>query len=165
MSVTFGLTYSETTTNQWEVSCSCGSAAHESVFSTRDDAVFAAFVDNSANPSCGDEFCAAFPLTITLQDSSEFYEVNVSNLNARAILEVLGFVNDDDLVGTVSADDFLGRVLVAMMLNPADAGVPVTTDGSVINCGRTEGYMDGILMQLQTLAQYAANENHSISWS
>ena len=55
-------------------------------------------------------------------------EVNLSNLNAQTLMDLLGLRidqdGDGDWAGSLSADDLLGRVLIAQAINPADEGMP-----------------------------------------
>lgn len=104
--------------------------------------------------------------------------VNVSNANAGHLLGVLGYEVDwSDLYGEATAEDFMGRVLVAQAVNPVDAGVPARELTSVektaslfagfdtvIDCGRRAGYTDGRLTELRELAQLAAERGVSIAW-
>lgn len=156
MSVTF-LVVQEPTA--FSLQCSCGDASHSETFSSYVDAVVA---HATVNVACGDDFCSAFPASIVaVLPYAE--DVNVSNINARAILEVLG-LDSTDLCGDLQAEDFLGRILVAQALNPVDAGVPAYADGSVVNCGRPEGYMDSQLIRLQAIAEHAAKHDQLIAW-
>jgi hypothetical protein len=63
----------------------------------------------------------------TTQSFSEA-EVNLSNLNAQTLMDLLGLRidqdGDGDWAGSLSADDLLGRVLIAQAINPADEGLP-----------------------------------------
>jgi hypothetical protein len=112
-------------------------------------------------------------------------EMNVSNTNAFGILEALGFVDVDDAAqcaieggsdespswcsGVVSADDLLGRVLMAQALAPIDPGrSPERTIGSqgatVIDAGRRVGYLQEKLETLGEIATWAKSRNLSIAW-
>jgi hypothetical protein len=95
-------------------------------------------------------------------------EVNLANSNARGILELLGY-DDNDLCGHADADEFLGRVLVAMAIAPRDLCTPTSEElgGSgarIIMCGRPEGYHQRVLGDLRELAEYAVARGVSISW-
>ena len=51
-------------------------------------------------------------------------EFNCSNLNASGLLDLLGIqvgeAFEERCCGSMSAEDFLGRVLIAQAINPAD---------------------------------------------
>lgn len=91
--------------------------------------------------------------------------INASNVNARAILGTLG-VLEEDLCGSMDADDFAGRVLLARAL-VADAGVAPTVHlgGRYVDCGRAPGYLDERLMQLAELAEFAVGTGRNVVWS
>jgi len=63
----------------------------------------------------------------TTQSFSEA-EVNLSNLNASGLLDLLGIqvgeAFEERCSGSMSAEDFLGRVLMAQAIMPADEGLP-----------------------------------------
>lgn len=106
--------------------------------------------------------------------------VNVSNANAGHLLGVLGYEVDwSDLYGEATAEDFMGRVLIAQAVNPTDEGVPSREltpvektaslfagfgAATVIDCGRSYGYTEGRLAELRELAQLAAEQGVSIAW-
>src|SRR5215471_8779357 len=104
-------------------------------------------------------------------------EVNVSNANAAALLELLGLRPDGEPVGTLPVldlpdfgelmgqcpgEDFLGRVLTARAFLDArgDEGTPAhvlsggpgTGSAMVVECGRAPGYFGDRLAQLENLA-------------
>ena len=55
-------------------------------------------------------------------------EVNLSNINASGLLDLLGIqvgeAFEERCAGEISPDDLLGRVLLAQALSPADEGLP-----------------------------------------
>lgn len=78
-------------------------------------------------------------------------------------------MEDGGLMGSMSARDFLGRVLVAQAVNPADAGLASTesTAGSgmtIVSCGRSEGYSDHRLGQLREVAEFGVDRGRDIQW-
>lgn len=81
--------------------------------------------------TCGDEYCAYSGMFFHTIESDPAPEVNVSIFNAVHILNLLGIpaTIDDELVGSMDPTDFLGRILMAEAINPADAGVPATLGG------------------------------------
>lgn len=105
-------------------------------------------------------------------------EVNLSNSNASDLLDLLGIQVgeefEDRCAGRITADDLLGRVLVAQALNPADEGLPsYKLDGSegesvsVWSAGRSAGYFDQRLAQVRELAEgiKALGEGWVINWA
>jgi hypothetical protein len=102
--------------------------------------------------------------------------VNLSNQNAARILDMLGLVEFNDLEelepqmsGVCSAQDFLGRVLIAKVLVPADEGMPqavcVSPSGAVlVECERPAGYTQHRLEQLHELALFAQKNQANITW-
>ena len=108
-------------------------------------------------------------MSISFNSTIDFdNEVNFSNQNAVGVLALLGVTpeNTEEFWngGTLSAEDFLGRVLIALAVNPADAGVPPTQEGNFIDAGRREGYFDERLGQLRDLAERALAGGGSICW-
>ncbi|MFE6274111.1 hypothetical protein ACFVQ9_35580 [Streptomyces goshikiensis] len=91
-------------------------------------------------------------------------EINLSNSNARRILDALG-LDSENLSGSVTAEDFLGRCLIALALEPADAGIPPVQDGNAIDCGRPAGYLQTRLTELHTLASWCVAQGRAVSWA
>lgn len=157
MSVTFFVAQAP---SSFTVECSCSTYVYPVELASYTDA---ALVQLTAVNGCADEYCNAYPMSVCL--NFPFAEdVNVSNVNARAVLEVLGFDTSEDLCGSVSGSDFLGRVLTAMALNPVDTGVPALQQGNVVFCGRPEGYMDDVLARLLPMAEYANQNTLELAW-
>lgn len=98
-------------------------------------------------------------------------EVNLSNVNARLLLEHLGLDDiDGDLFGNCPAHDFLGRVLMAVAISPKDEGVPLheelTRRGArSINAGRAPGYLQDRLGELRSLAECAIQKKLQVVWA
>lgn len=141
--------------------------------------------------TCGDEYIDLLTEDFFLDGLSpeEEYGVNVSNVNARALLDLLGlaqrtpdpespeeidpgFVSDQecDLYGSEDGAAFLGRVLTALALTPPDAGVPWTESrgdggGTMVSCGRRVGYFQDVLGNLHVLAQWCADNDRKVQWN
>lgn len=106
------------------------------------------------------------------QQATEGLELNVSNVNAVHLCELLGYPRETwteqgICAAECDADEFLGRVLVAQGLNPADEGVPWTVDQQRSNwtdCGRSEGYDEHRLGCLRDLATAARAHGSVIAW-
>jgi hypothetical protein len=160
MSVTF---FVPTTPEAWAIACSCGDVCAVSSYTTYGEAYDALLV--GVAPICGDDFCAAYrPSVVPASTEAPAPEVNVSNVNARLLLDMLG-LDSIDCVGTLSGIDMLGRVLMAQGASVVDAGIPVTQTGNVIDCGREEGYADNRFIEIEAVARYAVEHNLDVSWS
>ena len=120
---------------------------------------------------CGDEYCANCPMFIVAVESDPSPSMNVSEANARHLAGLLGYGEDSESPGgCATGEDFLGRILLAQAVNPADAGVPVTTTRAsggltLIDCGRAPGYSEDRLAALRELADFAADRGRTIQWS
>lgn len=106
--------------------------------------------------------CATYGGAIR-EDLRVVRDVNLSNTNARLVLEALGFT-DDELYGEHPAELFLGRILLADAVSPVDAGRPTITTGNVIECGTQEGYLQDRLARLRSIAEWAYANNATITW-
>jgi hypothetical protein len=105
--------------------------------------------------------------------------LNVCNGNAITLLEALGIptqVEDGplgpiavDAYGSLPADDFLGRVLVAEALSVGDPGSLTETheaegQATLVVCGRPEGYVDTKLAILREIALWAQARGVEVQW-
>lgn len=157
MSITFSTEYSESIVR---VHCACGKAYNDTLFESYSKARAAVNTYSVEIPSCGDDFCEVdFP---SIRDLVEVPSINMSNFNAEEILTLLGLA---DFTGVLAAEDFKGRILMALAIQPADAGVPAIQDGNVVSCGRPEGYFQFRLLELEELADYAIQRELAISWA
>jgi len=98
------------------------------------------------------------------------HEVNMSNSNAYRVASTLGIdLEEGGWAGEMDARDFLGRVLLALAVEPQDSGIPaheVPTGGPRwIDCGRREGYVQERLTNLHDLAQHAIKDGKPVLWS
>ena len=98
-------------------------------------------------------------------------QLQVSNTNGLRLLESLGLSTPEEpqYFGTVSAEDFLGRTLIALALEPTDEGIPlvdsITSGGArLIECGRPVGYLQQKLEMLRDVITFAQKHNSNISW-
>lgn len=164
MSVTFAIEQERTA---WIHECGCGATASAQPFESYMDA----YLTQGLVAPCTDEYCAMYaPFVKGAPTEADALEINVSNVNARVLLENLGFsiLDEDgelDLCGSAAGADLLGRVLLAQALVPTDAGVPAVQTGNFIDCGRHEGYMDERFEQLSALATWAATHNAKVVWA
>ena len=121
-------------------------------------------------PGCTDtETARAYGATITAVtvDGDDAPGVNMSNANARTLLDLLGFDGEEDC-GDCPADDFLGRVLVAAALSAADEGMPAyeaAGNPRMVECGRRAGYIPAQLDQLREVAEWAAAQGRDVQWA
>jgi hypothetical protein len=114
-------------------------------------------------------FVAAADSHLPNPEGFEALEINMSNANARFVLDALGCESQIDLCGEEDAEAFLGRVLMALAVAPSDEGVPahVLDDEHLnfIECGRHEGYLQDRLQELHILAQTAADAHAYVAWA
>lgn len=164
------------------VYCNCEGVAGETFGDYQDagDRLVAMREKQERLDCCTDEECLIYGPYIQALEESPSPMIDVTSVNARALLDVLGITREEcpDLVGGEDAETFLGRVLMAQAVNPADAGVParevpkrdaegnvVVRTGAWIDCGRDPGYIDERLAQLRTLAEFARAENREVVWA
>lgn len=106
-----------------------------------------------------------------IEDSEETWgameSVNVSNVNARFLLENLGL--EFDYSGAVDAEQFLGAILVAQGIAPVDEGRPwneLPGPGMrTIDGGRRPGYLQDQLLELTKVAQQAKELGRRVQWA
>lgn len=124
MSVTFSHT-AEPVSSGWFLECGCGKWESSQEYANRDDAV-SVLTSGGAN-GCTDEWCASDnPFISPRYVGVEPISANFSNTNARHLLTLLG-VHDEDLLGSMSVEDFTMALLTAA----PTAGVPTRTTVSV----------------------------------
>jgi hypothetical protein len=123
---------------------------------------------NAATRTFRPEFNADVLMNIP---AAEDLEVNMSNSNAARVCSTLGIdLDEEGWCGSMSADDFLGRVLIALAIEPADEGVPShelpREPGKVlwIEAGRAPGYNQERLTQLRELADWAVANGAEIAF-
>lgn len=163
----------------WKIDCGCVGAV-PATFDDRSDAVawleewdFAPF----ALEGCTNELCTVYSLYIEAVEEQERPQVNMANGNAAALLEALGLLSDamsreerdDAFYGEMSGEDFLGRVMMAQAVAPADAGMPAYemagSGARFIECGRPEGYLQDRLSGLREVADFAVEHGVQVQWS
>lgn len=145
----------------------------------------------TALPGCTmPETCPGYDLHIEAIDADQAADdpcpaVNIGQVNAARILPMLGYevhetgetffgvpTHDDDMYGEADAQEFLGRVLMALAIEPADEGtdtheLPREDDRGphVHQCGRRAGYTEEKLSALHTLAQWCAERGRPVVWA
>jgi len=174
MSITFAPEYSETDIVTYNVLCEDGSLIATCL--TYGDAKMAA---ETHGLTCEYSRCGDYGAEIDTINNVP--ELTVSNSNGFYLLELLGltpsYVGDlpspfeyGEMSGSCSADDFLGRILIAQGLNGPDVGVPLHQlpnrgGAPVYDCGRREGYADEMLRWLADLARWARAAARPVVWS
>jgi hypothetical protein len=98
---------------------------------------------------------------------SDEFDVQMSNTNARDVLEHLG-ITDEELCGSMSPDDMLGRCLVGSAL-VVDVELPAYSDtGSngarLIDMGRAKGYVPAKLSAIMALCHEAQRLGRDVTW-
>ena len=101
-------------------------------------------------------------------NSVEEIDVNMSNVNAREVMNVLG-IETIDLCGDEPGETFLERVLIAMAFYEEAGAIPaqveIGANGATIHHGgRAEGYIAEKLARLLTLARFASKHGHKVWW-
>lgn len=119
----------------------------------------------------GCALCDQFGIYVHSIMDVEGGEVNLANTNAIMMFNVLGIEIDDyDLAGSMSGDEFLGHVLTALATDRDDSGVsdlvePNDGGATMIHCGLPAGYWNDRLNALHDLAQEASKLGRNVVWS
>ena len=126
----------------------------------------------AASPALADDCeCHTQPYVVQVRDTDSDPTLNVSNANARLILDTLGLPFDEcSLSGSALSEQFLGAVLLAHGLAPAELGVPsyeevVPGGARMIFVGRPEGYLQSRLDELHAVGVFARDHGVGVSWS
>jgi hypothetical protein len=94
-------------------------------------------------------------------------KVNVHGGNAATLLDLLGFDPTPD-GGEATAEDFLGRILIARALLDLqvddEQGQPAAQDGNWHWGERRAGYLAGRLHELQEVAEWASVHGAAVCW-
>ena len=184
MSVTFTAEMSPIT--GYTVTCGCRNALG-SQFGSYQDAVdfLTPLVEDeslrTALPGCDDpEFCLMYRLSLNANEADPAPSINVTSLNAGDLFRALGLLADELAEaaaedspfegGSMTAAEFLGRVLLALAISPSDEGRPEiertnTRGNTSVLCSRQAGYLQMRLAELHDLAQFAASRDRQIHWS
>lgn len=175
--------------DHYTVECVACNVHHPEKFATYDEAcMFVRSVreGNATVAGCKNEeyYCAEAAFTAAHEAVGEAPETNVANSNAIDILDALGVdfrfeptaeeaANDlfgiagVELVGTLDARDFMGRVLTALALAPESAEIPshaAVGAPNIIRGHREEGYVQNRLRELHTIAQFAIDHDRKVIW-
>lgn len=137
------------------------------VFASPEQAVYDHSLADHDTSECDGSASTVFPAYDTDLDP----QLQISNTNGLRLLESLGLSTPEEpqYFGTVSSDDFLGRTLIALALEPADEGIPlvdsITSGGArLIECGRPVGYLQQKLESLRDVITFAQKHNSNITW-
>lgn len=182
MSVTFYP--SPTTILGWDIECACGNTylSEEQAPMTYKvvEATLARFkAENFSLVGCEEDCLYYGNWAKAIEDGPLAPEVNMANGNSYRVLEALGLMLDEGgfseaCVGSLPAEDFLGRVLMALAVAPRSAERPTysvqgdesdTSSAVMIMCGVGEGYLQERLEELRTVAEFAVEENRKVLWS
>lgn len=174
MSVTFSAEYRESDVVGFHITsvCGCTGLAH----STYDEAE-AAYRELPGSesgephlPECSMDprDWAIYRPSIEAIEIHDRPEMNVSNTNARGLLELLG-LDVEDMSGEVDAKGLVGRILMAQALASGDVGRPAISESSegsptMIDCGRSVGYYDSRLTELAEIARWSAEHDRLVVW-
>lgn len=123
--------------------------------------------------SCPKEYCRYDGGTVEAVERADVAAVgnlNVNNRNAIDVLRALGLeANYDDLSGQIDATDLLGRLLVALAVQPVDQGIDTrassTSGATIIECGRPDGYLHSRFEELTVIARRAAAIGRTVTWA
>lgn len=147
------------------ITCICGewSYNNRAEFPDRESAY--AVKATGIKPTCEDIYCEY----AYVQPAVAEPEVNMANGNAADLLDVLGLAEGEDFsdycVGSLKAEDFLGRVLIAKGVAPVSPARLPERDGIMIYGGRQEGYVQEKLDLLQEVAEWAIANKREVVWS
>lgn len=154
----------------YRIECFCGAKLSE-IYKNYNDA--AAKIDLvELDCDCGDNFGYH---ANAVHEGVNSDEINVSNSNSVSILEVLGLMTQDDefcdvCCGSMNAEDFLGRVLMALAVAPESAErvseqTMFASGGMYVQCGRPAGYVQSKLLRLKEVAEFAIQHDREVIWS
>lgn len=163
----------------WNLECPCGATYREAddLFSSYDELLLVLQeqrVCRDLYEGC-DEDCLPYDVySKAVEEGDEAPQVNMANSNARSLLEVLGLCKDGDewedvCCGSLEAEDFLGRVLMAEAVAPISPERPTyqETNGrgpAIIMGGREEGYVQNRLASLREVAEFAQAQGRTVIW-
>lgn len=178
MSVTFHV--DTTPTGSFEVHCGCryDSGEAQGTFASYEAADAWMGTYRAAPyplPGCSDDTCLAYlPMIQPVFEHADAPSVNMANGNAVEVLRALGLVEVEtgevDFCGALPAEDFLGRILLALALEPISAERPSMqmlgegNGATVVLSGRREGYMQERLADLRSVAAYAQERGLDVIW-
>lgn len=150
----------------YKVSCMCPNSDGVA-FSSYDDAALHKMMLEETNtpvPDCEDDYCIHSGIFVDpLHDASGTAEVNMSNLNARNVIEALGLKFDGN-GGALDPRDLMARIDIALSIAPTSAEIPTVEYGKMTVCGRPEGYLQDRLQDLLRVCEDAVKLNRKVVW-
>lgn len=156
MSVTFSVEVTNEELVKWEVK------NHE----TNESFLYDSYSEAELGWICLDANPGAWSIGSCYPNRSDVFDVNVSNSNAREILELLE-LHCDDLVGSVQSEELVERCIVARAFCTNIAvpeSIVIGAKGAkVISMGRSADYLSVRISALETLA--LSNPGSRIQWS
>lgn len=166
MSVSFFVEMGEITS--YKVSCMCPHSTGE-IFEDYENASLRLMIMQEKNISldgCNDDFCSNGGLHIEpLHDASNTSVINMSNINARDVLDSLGVnIEDEGWAGSFDARDLMARIDIALSIAPSSAEIPTIQERNMVICGREEGYVQNRLREILAVCEDAVNLNREVLW-
>jgi hypothetical protein len=121
--------------------------------------------------TCDDPYCHDLKF---IEPAVSEPEVNVSNLTAVELLDNLGILVGEDFsercLGSISATDLKGRVLMALALLPEDEGMPAYESSNTMfglkvwAAPRPAGHTQNVLHRLLEVAEFALAQGRDVDW-
>lgn len=176
----------------YEVTCVCGTAAntvHTATYAGA-GAVLVKVRDGNHDLGCDPTACFGDGARIELHHPTEDSpSVRLSCSNAARVLNALGYGDNEKPVGeadgtfadafqamadmyscgTTTADEFIGRVLIAEAIYPSNDGAAAESitlhgGGTVVAPERGDTYMTEVLAHLHRVAEYAQEHHANVTW-
>lgn len=160
----------------------CTTVVYHRRYPTEEATVTVNFAPASTEPTPAELVAEHGLPTEMLYLHEDLMTVNLSNINGARILAVLGFTPDGcDAAGECQAADFLGRVLLALAVEPEDEGhdgyalqagegdalaQALTAAGAAVYAApRAAGTTQRQLEALRELAEFAIERGMIVAWA
>jgi hypothetical protein len=154
-------------TGAFQLECHAG---HEAIWIQLQAASYETAVVELAEHKAQCETCETDGACVAaVNDIDDELDVNVAQANAVVLLNALG-LPVEDLSGSATAQDFLGRVILALADVGDDTGIAASVSRSnpqgmtFIECGVRPGYKADVFGQLFDLATEAVRLGRDIEW-
>jgi hypothetical protein len=168
MSVTFQVEQAET--GLFTFSCIANQSEKYPAFASREEAAFAAEIHKSVCEDCVEyNYCYA-QVQYDVDES-----VNLSNNNASMVMSLMGLSNEE-LWGSMDAENFLGYVLTALWEERDNSAVEtlvmpkakndegIEVGATIVYGGLSENYVEDKLVVLSNLATLAKSMGRKVVW-